>query len=103
MTFKMKDWLHECLVMSFSFALFDASSTFTQVMNQVLRSFLGKFGMVYFNNILIYRKHESDHLDHLQQVLEVLQIKKLFINLKKCTFMTDNVLSLEFVVGAEGI
>jgi hypothetical protein len=42
-------------------------------------------------------------MDHMRKVLEVLRENKLFINLKKCSFMMDQLLFLGFVVSANGI
>jgi len=39
----------------------------------------------------------------VRKVLEVLRENKLFINLKKCSFMMDQLLFLGFVVSADGI
>lgn len=58
-----------------------------KVMTQVLRPFISNFLVVYFDNILIYNKTKDEHLLHLCQVLEVLNKEKLYINLKKCSFL----------------
>jgi hypothetical protein len=99
--FKTKFGLYEWLVMPF--CLTNAPSTFMRLMNEVLCPFIGKFVVVYFDDILIYNKSLNEHIEHLRAVFCALRETHLFANLEKCTFCTDWVAILGYVVTAQGI
>jgi hypothetical protein len=99
--FKTKFGLYEWVVMPFE--LTNAPSTFMRLMNEVLRSFIGKFMVVYFDDILIYNKLLDEHIEYLRVIFGALREAHLFANLEKCTFYTDRVAFLGYVVTPQGI
>lgn len=87
-TFKTNESLYEWLVMPFE--LSNAPTTFIHLMNEMLKEFIGKFVIVYLDDILIFSKTKEEHFRHVRSVLGKLQQNKLLINLKKCSFFRRN-------------
>lgn len=85
------------------FGLTNAPSPFMKLMNHVLRAFIGRFVVVYFDEILVYSKNLDEHFNHLHCVLTVLRKEKLYANLKKYSFCIDKVVFLGYIVSAKGI
>ncbi|CAA7029166.1 unnamed protein product [Microthlaspi erraticum] len=99
--FKTREGLFEWLVMPFG--LSNAPSTYMHVMNQALRPFIGRCGLVYFDDILIFSSSLSDHLTHLRDVLLVLRREKLFGAIQKCAFGETQVLFPGYIVSKNGL
>lgn len=69
------------------FGLSNSASTFMRLMSEVLVEFIGKFVIVYLDDILIFSHTREEHLNHIDMVLKRLHEEQLMINLDKCLFM----------------
>jgi hypothetical protein len=99
--FRTHEGHYDFLVMPFG--LCNAPSTFQSLMNHVFHPFLCPFVLVFFDDILIYRKTWTDHLSHVDRVLHLLSQHQLFLKQSKCDFGTSEVEYLGHMVGKDGV
>jgi hypothetical protein len=77
------------------FELCNAPVGFQALMNRVLAPpYLGKFCVVYLDDVLIYNQTADEHLEHIRLVLREMQRHKLYILTfcALCTFLLYNLL-----------
>jgi hypothetical protein len=55
-------------------------------MNYIFKPFLIKFVLVFFDDILIYKKIREEHVKHIDRVLQLLEVQQLYANHSKCAF-----------------
>lgn len=80
--FKTHNGHFEYLVMPFG--LSNAPATFQSLMNNIFKSYLRKFIIIFFDDILIYHKSLPDHVTYLTLSFQIIREQALYLNLQKC-------------------
>jgi hypothetical protein len=92
---------YEFLVMPFG--LMNAPSTFQSLMNEVFHAYLRKFVLVFFDNILIYSREWTQHMEHVREMMDLLEKQQLYLMRAKCIFGQQEVQYLGHVISTEGV
>ena len=85
------------------FGLTNAPSTFQRAMNNIFRSILYKYVLVYLDDIIIYSETYEEHLQHLREVLKRVKKANLRLNKKKCEFVKREIEYLGYIISIDGI
>jgi hypothetical protein len=93
--------LYEYTVMSFG--LTNAPAYFIYLMKKVFMEYLGKFVVVFIDDILVYSRGEEEHEEHLRLALPKLRENRLYVMLSKCEFWMKQVAFLRHVISKGGI
>lgn len=100
-TFKTHHGHFEFRVMPFG--LTSAPATFQGCLNNILSPLLRKFVLVFVDDILIYSKTLSDHVQHLQSVLQILTKHQLKVKSSKCSFAQQRLAYLGHIISPNGV
>jgi hypothetical protein len=85
------------------FGLTNAPATFQALMNDVLRPYLRRFVLVFFDDILIYNTSWAEHLQHIAIVFNELRAHRLHLKRSKCSFGMASVAYLGHVISTDGV
>jgi hypothetical protein len=99
--FRTHEGHYEFLVMPFGLCI--APSTFQSLVNKILKPYLLKFVLVFFDDIPIYSHTWDAHLLHVDKVLLFLQENQLLVKKTKCSFGASEVEYLGHIVGRNGV
>src|SRR6266487_4175760 len=85
------------------FGLTNAPATFQAYINQALVGLVDVTCVVYLDDILIFSEDVGAHTAAVCEVLDRLRTHKLYANINKCVFFTDEVEYLGFIISPQGI
>ena len=85
------------------FGLTNAPSSFQRLMESVLRGLNYKIALCYIDDILIFSRSFTEHLEHIREVFLRLRSANLRLKPSKCDFATKSVKFLGHVITRDGI
>ena len=85
-----------------AFGLTNAPPSFQRIMTTILREAIGKFVLVYIDDVIIFSKTEDDHLRHIDETFALIRKSGMKLKLAKCCFFQLSVLYLGHIMSEEG-
>uniref|UniRef100_A0A3B1JZA6 ribonuclease H n=1 Tax=Astyanax mexicanus TaxID=7994 RepID=A0A3B1JZA6_ASTMX len=92
---------YEYLVMSYGLA--NAPAVFQSFMNDLFRDMLGKFVIIFIDDILIYSPDLTTHIQQVRLVLQRLSENSLYAKAEKCEFHRQRIAFLGYIISANGV
>jgi hypothetical protein len=83
--------------------LCNAPAVFQAVMNEVFKPYLGRFVLIYLDDILVFSKTLDEHAEHIDAVLTKLTENNLFAKLTKSDFCKEQLKWLGHIITREGV
>jgi transposase InsO family protein len=78
-------------------------AVFQRMMNLIFKDHLNKFLLIYLDDIVVYSKDATSHLEHLRTAFQRLKQAGLGIKAKKCQMFRTQIKFLGFLVSKEGV
>ena len=85
------------------FGLKNVGATYQRMMTRMFRDKIGRIVEVYIDDMVVKSKRETQHIDDLKEVFEVLQQHKLRLNADKCAFGVGASKFLGYMITNRGI
>ncbi|GFS73041.1 retrovirus-related Pol polyprotein from transposon 297 [Trichonephila clavipes] len=85
------------------FGLSGAAPNFQKAIDIILKPVIGRFVMVYMDDVIITSASFNEHIDHLNQIFTLLREAGLILNNEKCHFARDKLKYLGLIISKEGI
>mmetsp|Transcript_27698 Transcript_27698/g.108637 ORF Transcript_27698/g.108637 Transcript_27698/m.108637 type:complete len:166 (-) Transcript_27698:1562-2059(-) len=86
-----------------SFGLISLPAYFSRLMTDILQRFIGRFVVVYLDDILVYSRNKEEHQEHLRQVFLEQRRHHLYLHPTKTELFLQGVTDLGFRIEKGGI
>ena len=85
------------------FGLKNIGATYQRLVNRMFKYLIGKSMEVYIDDMLVKSKTVGDHIEHLNQMFNILRKYRMKLNPLKCAFGVGSGKFLAFIVNQRGI